>query len=237
MNCLEARRRLLVDPSRPGREAREHLSACAACAHESDRLLRLDEAIRGALRVEPAPEMDARILLAQVLRRRPAWVGREVMAVAAALLLSLGVAIWTLWVPGAGAPQAGSSLSAAVLDHIRSEIGHLQRDEEVPPQALVSMLSSFGATLQEDLGAVRFMSRCRIRKTDGMHLVLNGVRGPITVLLMPEEQMLQVEAVDGTRFHGLVVPAGRGSMAVVGEKAEPLGNLVEKLDRAVVWES
>ena len=237
MNCLEVRRRLLIDPSRIDRETRAHLASCAGCKSESERLLELDEEIRRALQVEPAPGLHSRILLAEVLRRSRIRFGARFLAIAAALLLSAGAAIWTVRVSGPVESLPEQSLSESVLAHIQSEIEYLRRDDKVTPQALALMLTHFGVRLRDDLGQVRYLSHCRIGGSDGVHLILEGATAPITVLLMPGEQAGHRETVDGGGFQGVVVPSGPGSMAVVGGRDEPLDKLIEKLDIALAWES
>ena len=237
MNCLEARRQMLVDPSRPDGELREHLAVCTRCANDMERLLRLDEAIRRAMMVEPAPGTLERIQLVQVLGKRPTRIAGRLAGIAAILLLSLAVVFWTLRSPGSGESAPGHSHSVAVLEHIQSEIEYLQRDDQVSLQALNFMLSQFGARLRDNPGPVRYLGRCLIGESEGVHLVLEGATAPITVLLMPTESTSQPETLDEAGFRGVVVPAGPGSMAVVGGKEEPLDELVEKLGRALVWES
>ena len=70
-----------------------------------------------------------------------------------------------------------------------------------------------------------------------MHMVVPGQQGPITVLIMPGEYLMQAQQVRSPRFFGVIVPTVYGSMAVVGEKLEPVEEVVEKMQRAIIWDA
>jgi hypothetical protein len=67
-------------------------------------------------------------------------------------------------------------------------------------------------------------------------MVVPGKRGPITVLIMPGEYLMQPRQVRSSRFSGVIVPTVYGSMAVVGEKLEPVEKVVEKMRRTIIWD-
>jgi hypothetical protein len=53
------------------------------------------------------------------------------------------------------------------------------------------------------------------------HLVVQTDRGPVTVLLLTQEQgVKRREVFDEGGFHGVVVPAARGAVAVLGRDAQ-----------------
>jgi hypothetical protein len=67
---------------------------------------------------------------------------------------------------------------------------------------------------------VRYAGVCDIRRRPGAHLVLAGERGPVTVLLMPDERVSQRTAAR-RRPEGVILPVDGGSLAIVGSRGEP----------------
>lgn len=53
-------------------------------------------------------------------------------------------------------------------------------------------------------------------------MVVEGDVGPVTVMMLPASPVRVQYLINDGRFNGLVMPAGEGSVAVVGEKGESL---------------
>ncbi len=238
MNCLDFRRRLLVDPLSGESELLEHASSCGECAREAERMTRFEEALRRAVNVRPPEGLEARILLAQSFddRRRPLGVRSRWLTMAAALLMAVGVAGWLgyRWDVYFGEPPG---LGRVVLNHVNDELHYLHADQDVQRARLGQLFAHFGARLRGDIGYVSYATRCHIRRHAGVHLVLPGQEGPVTVLFMPDEHRSGPEHIRSERFTGMIVPTDYGSMAVLGEKGELLSEAIEKVRRSVVWET
>ncbi|MGB5468264.1 MAG: DUF3379 family protein, partial [Sedimenticolaceae bacterium] len=93
----------------------------------------------------------------------------------------------------------------------------------------------FGAEVAGDIGPVNFAAECLMRKRNGVHLVVPGKMGAITVFFMPGEMTTEVVEVKSERFNGQILPTPWGSIAVVGETGEALDGLGERLVTAVRW--
>ena len=226
MTCLEFRRWLMIDPNRRDKQFLDHLGQCPQCAREAEGAWEFEKKLlaafdaeppEGLVQAPPPPPMD--------LRR---W------ALAAGLLLALGLSAW-LGIHSGLYPGLRTELSVVVLNHIEDEKHFLYEDQDVLPQAVELMLSGLGARLTADPGPIRYMERCRIRKRFGLHLVLPGNRGPVTVLLMPGEYVPERRLLDSVSFSGVIVPTDYGSMAVVGGRREPVETVVERMQRSVAW--
>ncbi len=235
MMCLEARRLLLVEPESRDPELRQHLEQCPECAREAERAWRFEQTLRDALQAEPSPELESRILLARSVKGRNRG-RRPYLAMAAGLLLAMGLSFWlgmnrNLML---GIPEA---LPQLVIHHIERELNHLDEDHDLPMRSVELLLAGFGSQFKGDLGHVRYASRCDIRKKAGLHMVLQGESGPVTVLIMPGEYLDQPswEPVRSDRFKGVVAPTSYGSIAVVGERGEPVEPLLENLRQHLVW--
>jgi len=223
MNCHEFRRLLMIDPRRREQAFLDHLQHCPKCAQEA----------------EQAWQFENRLLLALAPADTPAppptapW-GFSPVTVTAALLLILSLSVWlgNRWglYPGTE-PQ----LEEIVREHIENEPQLLQLDHNLSASGVALILSGLGGRLSSDPGPIRYAGRCRIRRQQGVHLVVAGERGPITVLLMPGEHLAAHRRLDAVNLSGIIVPTDYGSMAVVGGRREPLEPVVEKMRQAVAW--
>ena len=199
---------------------------------------RFDAALQQAMKVPPPEALEARILLAQSLREERRLFGLSLrhLALAASLLLALGVAGW-LGFQWTFLTHRSAGLSNVVLNHINDELHHLHSDEDVDRAQLARLFARFGASVEADIGHVNYAGVCGIRRRSGVHLILPGQEGPVSVLFMPGEHTARVEAVQSARFEGTVIPTSYGSMAVVGERGEPVSHVVDRLGRVVNWKS
>jgi hypothetical protein len=154
-------------------------------------------------------------------------------AMAASVLLAIGVSLATLW---ATYPErAGLALAQSVVQHIEDEASHLHDTGPVSRGRIDYVFRRFGAELVGEIGPVSFAAECLMRNRNGIHLVLPGTLGAITVFLMPGEMTDHPVAVESARFAGTIIPTGWGSIAVVGEQGEAIDGIGENLASMVEW--
>ncbi len=237
MNCLEFRRKLLIEPRSRDKEFADHASSCPECAGEAEQAHRFEDRLHAALDVPRPVGLESRIISARsgATERGLSGFGSRWLALAAGTLLAIGLAGWMgyKWEHYFGVP---SGLEMAVVNHINDELDHLHVDQDARPENLEFLLSQFGAGIEGDIGRVSFVTRCNIGRRSGVHMVVPGQQGPITVLIMPGEYLMQPRQVRSSRFSGVIVPTVYGSMAVVGEKLEPVEKVVEKMRRTIIWD-
>jgi len=238
MDCLTFRRMLLEDPGRSDADLASHQAGCPSCAGFA-RSVHADEArLHAALNVEAPPQLTERIQLAVSFgTRRPARQQRRWLSLAAAGLVA--VAAGTLgWLHFNARPYEDLSLERSVLHHVADETRHLYNPGPADPRALQAVFERFGARVDEQmLGQVNFAGICMMRHNRGVHLVLRGKMGPVTVFYMPGEMANKPMALDSERFAGMIEPTGWGSIAVVGEHGENLAPLLARARQAVAWPS
>lgn len=236
MNCLEFRRLLLIEPCSSDDDFVAHRTGCTDCGHEAAQSEHLERQLREVLSVDPPEGLRDRIMLEHAIeygkpRRgmRTQWATR-----AASLLLVAGLAggLGYRW---ADTLFRTSDLEVAVFNHVNDELDHLHEDHNLQTTDLEILLAPFGARLENSLGRVNYAGRCNIRKHSGIHLVVPGQRGPVTILLMPGEHMDHQQAIRSLRFNGVIVPTPYGSMAVVGEKGEVLDSVVDTVAEKIIW--
>lgn len=251
MRCQEFRERLDSDPGAdfPGRSA--HASGCPECARYAAESAVFERRLAAALAVDvpdfliDLPEEDGHaggradkvVSLDQRRRGRaarwrglPAWAG-----VAAALALAVTLALQF----GSGPRGLDSSaLAAEVIAHMDHEpYSRVVTDEAVAGNELSRVLTPAVSRLDAGrVGLVTYAQTCPINGRDVPHLVVQGADGPVTLLLMAGEKLDAPVPLEGDGFHGVILPVGEGSIAVVGEKGQSVDDVTENIRSAVDWQ-
>jgi hypothetical protein len=234
MICLDFRRRLMADPMARDSSLQAHEDECPGCAAFARELRAQEIQLRSLLREVTPPEgMVERIQLAARFEQRSATQRRWWYAAAASVLLTIGASMVSLWT--SALERGDQALAQSVLNHIEDEASHLREGRPVTTARVESVFGRFGATLHEDIGPVHFAAECLMRHRNGVHLVIPGKMGPVTVFYMPGETAAATLPVRSDRFEGRIVPTSWGSVAVVGETGEPVQELGERLAAAVSW--
>ena len=234
MNCLEFRRQLLQDPHQTAPELLEHEANCHDCERYSRKIRAQEAALRSLLNeVSPPPGLADRIRLGVRLERRASTGRRVWFAAAASVLLAVAVSMSSLFTQHY--EREHMALAQNVIYHIEDEARHLRDPGPASPQRVHAVLARFGAELDGSIGRITFAAECVMRHRTGIHLILAGRQGPVTVFFMPGEQTARMIPVDSDRFHGEIVPTRWGSLAVIGEQGEPIEPIVTRVSRAVRW--
>lgn len=223
MNCLEYRRRLTIEPRSQDVELANHARACASCAAFSKRMFGLEDRLEQALAIDAPSGLASRIMLRQTTTQTHHRSQRRILAYAAGITLVIGMALGWLLTP------TYEALDQVVLAHINNEIDHLSENHNVSMGRLETVMAAVGGTVLQPVGQIRYAGNCPIRKHKGVHVILDGDQGPVTVLVMPGESVTQRQRVGDQRFRGLIVPVDNGSIAIVGEKAEDIDALENRV--------
>jgi hypothetical protein len=241
MNCLEFRRHVGAEPSSPSSAALAHREECTACARYQDEMRSLDRLLGKAMRIDVAPPL-AREGSDPVVGSDPSSAGvyraahvapasRRWLAVAASLVAGVLVAA-TLWL---SYPEP--TLAAEVIGHVVSEPDALQPGQPLALQAITDVLQPSGVRLRPGIGNVTFAMRCVFEGRIVPHLVVQTGEGPITVLLLAHRQVGQPTRVEADGYAALVLPAPRGSIAIVGSDSSGIDTIAEQVFDAVDWGS
>lgn len=221
MNCLEFRRAVGADPRTRATEVLLHAEQCAACARHRDELMRMDQLIHRALEIE-VPSLPAR---ASVRRR---WLARWAAAASVVAAVAVSLIVWL------SAPR--EALAGQLVAHVEGEAQSLVRTADVvEPERLDDVLARSGVRLKPGAGPVSYAMSCWFRGHYVPHLVVQTDGGPVTVLLLTRERGVTGRKVfDEGGFHGVVLPAPRGAVAVLGRDARA-EEVAERLLRAVEY--
>jgi hypothetical protein len=229
IDCTQCRRTLLADPHAASPELAEHLAHCPECPAYRERLMRFEDRLTSALRIDA--QMARRSAQAPWLpARRNRW-----LAMAAGLVVALLVGT-TLWL---GAPH--TSLAADVVAHMAGEPEAWARtDVPVPSADLAPVLAEAHMQLRPDAGMVSYAQSCQFRGHHVPHLVVQTDMGPVTVMVLVHENVAAARMFDESGYRGTIVPVpGHGSIAVLvkGDAGDPaeVESVAARVKDAIVW--
>jgi hypothetical protein len=217
MNCTEYRRSILAAPGALSAQMRAHLESCHDCTRYTEQLLRFEDRLGRALRVDIAPPIDfvpraGTSRTAKPLRMRRGW-----LAIAASVLVAAVVA-GSLWLA-----VPGPSLAADVVNHMAEEPQAWRRtDTPVSAPKLDAVLSESHVRLRPGAGLVSYANSCLFRGHQVPHLVVQTEAGPVTVMVLVHESVHESMHFDEQGYRGMIVPvAGHGSLAVLERGPDP----------------
>ena len=224
MDCLEFRRRVGAEPSLSGEEIEAHRRDCPACARYQDELRAMDALIGRALAVDAARlRKSAAAKPEPGIATRPRW-----LALAASIVIGVSVGL-ALWI---SSPRI--SLAREVIGHVAHEPGSMVGTVPIAPEALAGVLDPEGTRLRP-VGNVTFAARCVYEGHVVPHLVVRMPQGPVTVLLLRHRSVSGPVRVVEQGYTGIVLPAPRGSIAVVGRDQKDLDAIARQVFEAVDW--
>jgi hypothetical protein len=213
MNCLEVRRKILVEPDCVIAALQTHLDGCAGCREFVRRQQQMEARLQIALDVPLPDGLAARSLLRQsLLRKRQQRRSRWQAMAAALVLLFAGLAGWQL-------RQPVDPLGVVVLAHINQELKHLHDQQSLNLNDINHLLQPWGMKLPALPAKVNYAGVCPVGRARAVHLVVDVQNQPVTLLLLPDLRITKPQRVGDSRFVGEIVPFGEGSIAIVGESA------------------
>jgi hypothetical protein len=155
---------------------------------------------------------------------------RRWLALAASIVA--GVLVGTLlWIAG---PQ--DSLARDLVEHLGHEPGALVVTQRPADAAVLDeVLERGGIRLRPEIGTVSYANTCVFRGRRVPHLVVQTDRGPVTVMVLRHERPAGPQSFDEQGIAGRIVPAGPGSIAVLGSGEVDLGQVTTQVLAAVEW--
>ena len=232
MDDLEFRRRAYAEPNSDDKDFIEKKNESADNARFVDELKMLDQQIADAMHVEPPEGLAERIKLNQQLGEHTHKKKQYqfMFSVAASVLIVMSVVFAFL------SPSHNDALSEVVLTHIYDELYHLEDDYQYPIDRANLVLASHGGKFEHDIGELRYVGGCDIDEKPGLHMVLKGEKGPVTVMMMPEAKIEKAIKIADSRFQGSIQPTAKGSIAFVAEKGEKIERVKHAVNSSLSWQ-
>jgi len=232
--CEEYREAIAAEPSFDGGAG--HLSACASCQSFREEMLALDAQIGRALALS-VPQLDMPELsdidtsnVTALSQRRfgaPAW-----LAAAATVTLAAFIGFQMF-----GGSLSNDTLAEQIIAHIDHEpFSFRETINAVSDERLARVIPATVAILDHSAGLITYAQSCLINGHQVPHLVIQGERGPVTILLMPEEKVSAAQTFFGESVNGVILPVGNGSIAIIGEEGESLEKIEERVKNSVTWD-
>ena len=234
MNCEDIQQAFAADPG--FHDESGHVEGCASCQAFASDMAALDQRLEKAmginvpqLKMPDLPDVDVSNVASLTRQRKVSkttW-----FAVAATLALAAFVG-FQVSIPG----NSGLSLEQQVLAHLDHEpYALVVSSTPVSDQRLASTVPASIATLNHDMGLITYAQSCEINGHSVPHLVIQGAKGPVTILLMPEERVSEATSFEGENTKGVTLPVGNGSIAIIGDRDEELDSYEKNILNSVTW--
>ena len=221
MNCLDFRRRVLIDGRQLPDDLKSHADACLGCAEFLERIAALEQKLDAAVAV-PIPEGIAdRVLLARRLDTRHV---RRRWAIAAAMAFVV-VAASVIYLQ-----QPVDDLALAAIEHVREEPESFVQVDIVPAGRLEQVLAAQGLALARPDWKPRYFRKCVMRGVVVSHIVFETPAGYVTLLLDPADTVSrQRTMLSRKNLTTVVLPAARGSLSIVASHRDAVSALEQSL--------
>jgi len=233
MNCTEFKQTVTADPADLSAQALSHEGRCSECRRYRESMQLLDSRLRRAMEISvppiKMPDLDTADNVVLMPKRRvttPVWLS---LAASVAMAAWLGL---TLTSPG----EPRLSLAEEVIAHMDHEQeSRIVTNVAVPERRLASVVSRDVAELNPGIGLVTYAKSCVINGNMVPHLVIQGEKGPVTLLLLPDEAIDTPLPLHGSSINGVILPVGDGSIAIIGVREEAIEEIQNRVIESVKW--
>ncbi len=159
------------------------------------------------------------------------WAGLSAMA---ASLMIVAVSI-TLWQAPAELKQLnGSDMVAHILDHIAEDPTLMTEIKRPTTEADVQALfATVGASLNQPIERMSYAGECLVEGQKGLHIVIQDEQGPVTVIVMPGQQIKAMQSFAASGYHGELLPVKGGVVAIVANSMEQVALAQMRFFKAV----
>lgn len=234
MDDLELRRRIMSDPKNKESDSSLTKEQCEFNSKFIDDILKLDNQIEQAMKVDVPDGLADRILFNQSAEIEETPFTRSVMkrtmAMAASIAFAAGLLVGQInWAPLIVSP-AHASLADTAMQHVVDESPFTNPlDEKVSSKQINMKLKPFDFSFSDNFPYhVYYLNHCGFGSSNAMHMVFQGEKGRVTMFVTRVDsdatQSFQKNGMSGT-----ITPLKGASMVLVGEADEDVAKIAEAL--------
>ena len=180
-----------------------------------------EDKLQSALNIKAPADLLADIqAISQQPTQRRNWMP---LALAASLLIAVG-AVSMVW----NQTHQWESVEAYLADHYSHDGENLlgKGTEAISEQNINKIMASLNATAGQQLtGIVKFIKYCPTPEGRGAHMVVSTEQGPMTIIFMPNTDVIDGEMVEFNQMQAYMVNLEHGSAAVIGRSTQPVQSL------------
>lgn len=234
VTCEEARLQLCADPRTSSTELSEHLTGCEGCRTYQSGMAVLEADLRRAFDLGPVlparktpPPRQRRQRLLPAQPKPP--IRRRTWAMAASVVLAVlgGVLLWTVRTP--------DSLAKDLEEHVKRESPAWAHAGVVDPGTIEKVMHNAHLQLVTGQDQVVFARVCLVHGHLVPHLVVRTTQGSISVVVLPDEPASASSSIHEGNVTGVLLPAPRGSIAVLTQQGEISPDVARALKDEVRW--
>jgi len=171
------------------------------------------------------PQMDISSAPASVTKLQPKtlpWWGFGGVA-ASILVVVFSLNLWQA--PNSSPLVKSTDYVAHIMTHVEHDPEHLTAFKEPKSeQDLHKLFLAVGATVQQPLSEMSYAGECVVNGQKGLHLVMQSPTGPVTVIVMPGQQLAAMEAFKTSGYQGELLPVKGGVVAIVAHTMEQVAS-------------
>lgn len=217
-NCINTQRALLSNPQNIAADIQQHLQDCHRCAQYARKIVCFDADINSAMNIAVPEQLADKILLAKSIQenRQLTKASHWLKGAAAGITLLVGSIGSYLYL------STPLLIEEIALTHVKDELHHLEDRKNIQLAQLNNILRPLQMKMEHSSHTINYAGSCKIRNSDGVHVVLQGKHSPVTLLFMPGEHIKSRKTLQDSTFNGIVLPLEKGSVAIIADKQEAL---------------
>jgi hypothetical protein len=201
-----------------------------------DQAKKFDLELQSVLKVDLPNDMIDKILLEQsfAIENKKNVNHRWHLAIAASVAFLIGISLPLL----NNLNYFTQDIGTVALQHVQEEYYFTEKvDENASLSTVNAKLARYGGLAKDDLGDVLYVNHCDFDGRPGLHMIIQGEQGRITVFVVPDDAGLRSSPdFYNQRLKGITENLGKVSLVIVGEKDEPLEKMKLKLKENIQWQ-
>ncbi|MFQ3175478.1 MAG: hypothetical protein ACI93H_000461 [Psychromonas sp.] len=201
-----------------------------------DQAKKFDLELQSVLKVDLPNDMIDKILLEQsfAIENKKNVNHRWHLAIAASVAFLIGISLPLL----NNLNYFTQDIGTVALQHVQEEYYFTEKvNENASLSTVNAKLARYGGLAKDDLGDVLYVNHCDFDGRPGLHMIIQGEQGRITVFVVPDDAGLRSSPdFYNQRLKGITENLGKVSLVIVGEKDEPLEKMKLKLKENIQWQ-